>query len=129
MLKNIIEQIAMAASELPNVGQIVIGSPFRLNTIPETKYSVIIIEHTTSRQDGDWINIGVDVTYVDRLDDNHEDIHDTGVNALHYILTKLQDEYTCTATMNVFEQRFKDLTAGVIMNLQIKLPSWTCIEE
>lgn len=129
----IFEQIALAQ---PNVLTAESGSVYDiLNGNPSVKYKAFVITQNTHRETETSDIYGLTLFMIDRLNDrldNHVRIQSTAKEQLSNIVRIFIDNYDLEFPDNViytpFQQKFKDLTAGCYVQLNLEIFKSPCYD-
>ena len=126
MFKKLIYYIVQAAKEQPNLNTVMLHDVYRLNHLPNIRYSALVIETDQGQHLDNVFRFNLILYYVDRLTynrDNMLDIQSTGIDVLHNILVSLPEEIDLiSSTYRVFDQKFKDACAGAYVNVTLDIP-------
>ena len=136
-LTDTIRMVEVMAGGQPPVKSIVRNDIFRLNSLPDAKYSVFgwTQGQHTANLDSSFITYRFTFFYIDRLtadQSNEVEIQSVGIQTLDNIIRTLNEmgvwsEGTWTA--QTFNQRFLDECAGVWATVRLLVPQgWTCAE-
>ena len=128
------ENLALAA---PNVRTASDGNVYEaLNNNPTLKYGIFFVSQDSHQEFEQYDRYGLTLFYIDRLDDTLEDnrlqIQSIGKELLSTIIRDFCNEYDCDLpTMNYvpFTQKFKDLTAGVYVQITIEVFKDDCYDD
>lgn len=128
-LQQTIRAIEKTAALQPNVGTIVRGDIYRLNSSPVVRYGVVAWlqgEHRT-QLDGSLWRWDFTLFYADRLTekkDNEVEVQSVGIETLENILRQLADLGILAGehTFRTFNERFSDECAGVFCNVTLEVP-------
>ena len=100
-----------------------------MNGNPSVKYAVFYVTQTTHRSDEFYDVWGLNLFEIDRLLDdgsNELEIESTAKQVLDNIVDKFCARYNSEVTgirrYQSFTERFKDLTAGMYVTLEIQVP-------
>lgn len=135
---DLILSIEDIASSQPNIHTTVGVDIFRLNALPNAKYSVFGWESNQHRREGNAMIYSLNLYYIDRLTSDSRNeiaIQSAGISILNNIidtfLERHQNELMLYGSLyyNNFEQRFSDLCAGVYVTLSVAVPMTDCYEE
>ncbi len=129
-LTDTIRMIETVAAGQPPVKSIVRNDIFRLNALPDAKYSVFgwTQGNHTSNADSSFYVYRFTFFYIDRLTadrKNEIEIQSVGIQVLDNILRTLADngaEPTGEWQFTTFNQRFADECAGVFCTVGIEVP-------
>ena len=134
-LIEVIQTVEWVAAKQPTIHSIVRNDVFRLNALPDARYSVFAWlqgEHRTELA-SDLLSFSFTFFYVDRLTfdkSNEVEIQSVGIETLENILRVLET-YGIVAgdhTFRTFNQRFSDECAGVYCTLSLEVPKDTLCE-
>lgn len=133
-LAETIRLIEQVAAGQPNIKSIVRNDVFRLNTLPDAKYSVFAWVQGQHSIGDDVQSFNFTFFYVDRLThdkSNEIEIQSVGIETLGNIIKTLNQVgiYPNSWTAQVFNQRFLDECAGVYANITLQVPvAYVCGE-
>ena len=122
---------------MPNVRTASDGDVYAaLNDNPTLEYGVFFITQNTHQEFEQMDRYGLTLFYIDRLDDTLEDnrlqIQSIGKETLSTIIRDFCDEYDIdlpTMLYTPFTQKFKDLTAGVYVTIDLEIYKDSCYDD
>ena len=128
------ENLALAA---PNVRTAADGNVYdAMNDNPKLKYGVFFVSQDTHQEFEQMDRYGLTLFYIDRLDDTLEDnrlqIQSIGKEILSTVIRDFCEEYDVDLpTMNYipFTEKFKDLTAGIYVQITIEVYKDDCYDD
>ena len=128
------ENLALAA---PNVRTAADGNVYdAMNDSPKLKYGVFFVSQDTHQEFEQMDRYGLTLFYIDRLDDTLEDnrlqIQSIGKEILSTVIRDFCEEYDVDLpTMNYipFTEKFKDLTAGIYVQITIEVYKDDCYDD
>lgn len=132
-LRDTVKIIEALASAEPAVAMIVRNDIFRLNTMPDARYSVFAWtqqQHTVPVS-GDLMRYTFNLYYVDRLTEdrgNELEVQSTAVQVLTNILRGLPEKRVYIggdAAVRTFNQRFADECAGAFATVTLEVSADT----
>lgn len=123
------EVIRWASLEEPNVRYVGFDDVYRLNAMPSIDYCVVyaILNSVSSTIDGQTFRFTL--YYIDRWDETEENqsmIWSAGISALNNIVRKINEQtdgILWPITHRPFWQKFKDVCAGVMCDVDIVVPA------
>ena len=129
-LTDTIRMIEVIAAGQPPVKSIVRNDIFRLNSLPDAKYSVFgwTQNNHSSDLDSSFYTYRFTFFYIDRLtadQSNELEIQSVGIQVLNNVLRMLADQGVETDgewQFTTFNQRFLDETAGVYCTAALTVP-------
>lgn len=136
-LYNVIRYLENFALALPNVRTASDGDVYAaLNDNPTLEYGVFFITQNTHQEFEQMDRYGLTLFYIDRLDgtleDNRLQIQSIGKETLSTIIRDFCDEYDIdlpTMLYTPFTQKFKDLTAGVYVTIDLEIYKDSCYDD
>lgn len=128
------KEIALTA---PNIRTASDGDVYAgMNDNPRLKYGVFFITQNTHQEYEQMDRYGLTLFYIDRLDDTLEDnrlqIQSIGKELLSGIIRDFCDQYDCDLPEMVytpFTQKFKDLTAGIYVQITLDIFKDSCYDD
>lgn len=131
-LLEVIKNIEWVASQQPVIHSIVRNDVFRLNALPDARYSVFAWlqgEHRAALE-ADLLTYAFTFFYVDRLTfdkGNEVEIQSTGIETLENILRVLAEHGIVAGdhSFRTFNEKFADECAGVYCTLTLEVPKDT----
>lgn len=140
-LKEVVSVIERVAGRYPSIRTIVENDIYKLNSIADVVYGVfgfIQGEHR-ERIDERAISYKFTFIYVDRLQENGGNVLDVqteGIMALSEIVKGVRAEVEREGgdvggeiSYNTFNQRFTDVCAGVMCDVEVDVPFEGCVVE
>lgn len=128
-LLEVVRTMEAVAANQPSVNMIVQNDVFKLNDCPDARYGVFAWEQQahTLPTDGDWNTYQFRIFYADRLtknEDNRLEVQSTAVLTLQNICRTLNDMGLIVGDLSAtrFNQRFKDVCAGMYAVVNIQAP-------
>lgn len=136
-LYSVIRNLEKLSLAVPNVRTASDGNVYEaMNDNPTLKYGVFFVSQNSHQEYEQTDRYGLTLFYIDRLDDTLEDnrlqIQSIGKEVLSTIIRDFCEEYECDLpTMNYtpFTQKFKDLTAGVYVQITLELYKDDCYDD
>lgn len=136
-LIQVVEILKKIALTQPNVRTATDGDIFdQLNANPNVRYGVFHINQTTHKEDEDIDTYGLNLFYVDRLEENEANrlqIQSIGKSVISNIVGLFCEEFdgeAPTLTFTPFTQRFVDDCAGVWCSVNISVTKeYNCPEQ
>lgn len=133
-LKDIVNKIKEAAASLPGVNSAEEGNIYDLmNGNRQVKYASVVITQGTHRYGDNQMLYSFNIFYIDRLVDDLEsnrlDVQSQGIEVLRNIINQVCDEDEIDRTeamIEVWTERFQDLTAGAYAQVTFQVPSDDC---
>lgn len=136
-LFEIIRKFQSLALAAPNVRTASDGDVYEgMNNNPKLKYGVFFITQNTHTELEQMDRYGLTLFYIDRLNDTLEDnrlqIQSIGKEILSSVIRDFCDEYECdlpTMIYTPFTEKFKDLCAGVYVQITIDVFKDSCYDD
>lgn len=136
-LYNVIRNLENFALAIPNIRTASDGDVYdAMNNNPTLQYGVFFITQNTHQEFEQMDRYGLTLFYIDRLDDTLEDnrlqIQSIGKEVLSTIIRDFCDEYDIdlpTMLYTPFTQKFKDLTAGVYVTIDLEIYKDSCYDD
>ena len=118
--RELLNNITEVAKKHPNINSTFIGDVYELNHRNDVDYCAFVITQGTHRvnSDEDYIDYTLNLFYVDRLtadESNRTQIHSSGIDFMNSLLRAVEKlgVVVVEQTVNVFNERFNDVCAGV----------------
>ena len=118
--RELLNNITEVAKKHPNINSTFIGDVYELNHRNDVDYCAFVITQGTHRvnSDEDYIDYTLNLFYVDRLtadEINRTQIHSSGIDFMNSLLRAVEKlgVVVVEQTVNVFNERFNDVCAGV----------------
>ena len=118
--RELLNNITEVAKKHPNINSTFIGDVYELNHRNDVDYCAFVITQGTHRvnSDEDYIDYTLNLFYVDRLtadEINRTQIHSSGIDFMNSLLRAVEKLGVTVVeqTVNVFNERFNDVCAGV----------------
>ena len=118
--RELLNNITEVAKKHPNINSTFIGDVYELNHRNDVDYCAFVITQGTHRvnSDEDYIDYTLNLFYVDRLtadESNRTQIHSSGIDFMNSLLRAVEKLGVTVVeqTVNVFNERFNDVCAGV----------------
>lgn len=127
-----IQMIERNASAYPNVKSFFYGSVLRLNKERNWKYPVVVLSPRITTMPNGFHQFGFVLWYIDILAKDRKDfqtIQSTAIQTLTEIGIKIADEetvYSVNAPISVFSERFDDICAGAMCDLDVTTKASIC---
>ena len=118
--RELLNNITEVAKKHPNINSTFIGDVYELNHRNDVDYCAFVITQGTHRvnSDEEYIDYTLNLFYVDRLtadESNRTQIHSSGIDFMNSLLRAVEKlgVVVVEQTVNVFNERFNDVCAGV----------------
>lgn len=134
MVKDVLKRIEQEALNLNNVDKVYIADVTTvMNTNTAQQYPVIVISQDNYTADikSQWMNITLNIFYIDRQltdESNTLDIWETAASELFLLVKKIRSIYSSADNIQIypFKHRFLDVTAGCWVKVIISCPINIC---
>lgn len=131
--RELLNNITEVASKHPNINSTFIGDVYELNHRNDVDYCAFVITNGTHRvnSDEDYIDYTLNLFYVDRLtadESNRTQIHSSGIDFMNSLLRAVEKlgVVVVEQTVNVFNERFNDVCAGVYATVVFRVDIDEC---
>ena len=131
--RELLNNITEVASKHPNINSTFIGDVYELNHRNDVDYCAFVITNGTHRvnSDEDYIDYTLNLFYVDRLtadESNRTQIHSSGIDFMNSLLKAVEKlgVVVVEQTVNVFNERFNDVCAGVYATVVFRVDIDEC---
>ena len=118
--RELLNNITEVAKKHPNINSTFIGDVYELNHRNDVDYCAFVITQGTHRVNSgeEYIDYTLNLFYVDRLtadESNRTQIHSSGIDFMNSLLRAVEKlgVVVVEQTVNVFNERFNDVCAGV----------------
>lgn len=134
----IISDLKKEALKEPNIRFAGSKDIYELNSNPDIDYGVFYITQNSHRWTEDMLYFSLNLFYIDRWDESDDNqllIHSAGIQKLMNIVNRFRENHpdldvNWSGTFTSFYQRFKDITAGVWLTIELAVPvGLICGEE
>lgn len=132
--KETIDMIREHAEAHPAVGTFYYGNVLRINEERNWCYPVVVLSPRTSVPVGDMMRFGFVLWYIDILSKGRREysvIQSDGITTLTEIGIRINDDDRVAAVNNplsVFNERFNDICAGAVCDLDVTTPAIICAD-
>ena len=131
--RELLNNITEVAKKHPNINSTFIGDVYELNHRNDVDYCAFVITQGTHRvnSDEDYIDYTLNLFYVDRLtadESNRTQIHSSGIDFMNSLLKAVEKlgVVVVEQTVNVFNERFNDVCAGVYATVVLRVDIDEC---
>ena len=131
--RELLNNITEVAKKHPNINSTFIGDVYELNHRNDVDYCAFVITQGTHRvnSDEDYIDYTLNLFYVDRLtadESNRTQIHSSGIDFMNSLLRAVEKLGVTVVeqTVNVFNERFNDVCAGVYATVVLRVDIDEC---
>ena len=131
--RELLNNITEVAKKHPNINSTFIGDVYELNHRNDVDYCAFVITQGTHRvnSDEDYIDYTLNLFYVDRLtadESNRTKIHSSGIDFMNSLLRAVEKLGVTVVeqTLNVFNERFNDVCAGVYATVVLRVDIDEC---
>ena len=131
--RELLNNITEVAKKHPNINSTFIGDVYELNHRNDVDYCAFVITQGTHRvnSDEDYIDYTLNLFYVDRLtadESNRTQIHSSGIDFMNSLLKAVEKlgVVVVEQTVNVFNERFNDVCAGVYATVVFRVDIDEC---
>lgn len=128
-LYTFIEECAM---QIPDIRTTVENDVSRLSEIRDVKYGVFAITQNTHTSDGEFMRFNLNLFYIDRLvngHDNEVEIQSHAFEVLRQLLRIIEDTISVgDVQYTAFHDRFQDLCAGAWAQVTFATPVSDCVD-
>lgn len=125
-LMTIQKYIVEVAKNHPLVNEAFIGSIYNINSESDTKYGVLSVQAQSVQKYNNYVLYNLYIYYADRLTEDKKNVDNVQAEAvnvlveiLNYCKNYMDVDFT-NYTINLFEQKFADETAGAYLNVSIQ---------
>lgn len=125
-LMTIQKYIVEVAKNHPLVNEAFIGSIYDINSESDTKYGVLSVQAQSVQKYNNYVLYNLYIYYADRLTEDKKNVDNVQAEAvnvlveiLNYCKNYMDVDFT-NYTINLFEQKFADETAGAYLNVSIQ---------
>lgn len=127
---DVVEGFKECALEEPNIRFAGSKDIFELNGLPNINYDVFYVTPNAHTLTEDTFIFSLNLYYIsrwDETDNNQLMIHSDGITILSNILNRFNDRFpdvgiNYNGIYNLFYQKFKDMTAGVYLTINVEIP-------
>lgn len=131
--RELLNNITEVAKKHPNINSTFIGDVYALNSYNDVDYCAFVITQGTHRvnSDDEYIDYTLNLFYVDRLtadEQNRTMIHSSGIDFMNSLLRAVEKlgVVVVEQTVNVFNERFNDVCAGVYATVVFRVDIDEC---
>ena len=137
-LQQTMDALCQIAKSQPNIHTTITNDIYRLDAMPNVKYSVFGITQNVHSWDDNLFYVNLNLYFIDRLTSDSKNelaIQSHAIEVLKNIIKTFKDEYDAEiyngiVEFRTFTQKFCDLTAGAYATLRLAVDAETdCYES